>query len=375
MPSGMGGMGTGSDTRMYAPRSESTNMYSGDDSYRYGIGDPKAMEEYRDKKQKEKESAMSLNDLPHLKVEIDKPDMPMMPPMPPPPSDMGPPIMDDDNENAVGAEVSQMTGMPDMGNLSMANASGLVPSGSGQLVAMSEPMDLAWRLLKKEGEPWYQKPFDSEMREKEKLTQTHAKLSESSLPRSKKKTGLDRAHLSVHYGHRGKGRIRPLTLEPEKYAQYQGQRQQRALGGNIAMPKSLLGRAPSGERDARQPSESSPAKQLQIKEPTVRAPKGPPKIKDMTIKSMKDDIADIRKKMSYMEFNQLRRLLRRLQSKVRDREQSLKAHAAPGEINEVGHRDGGTTNPQGATENIETEEVKSENSGRMFVAPGSGRTA
>ena len=359
MPSGMGGMGTGSDTRMYAPRSESTNMYSGDDSYRYGIGDPKAMEEYRDKKQKEKESAMSLNDLPHLKVEIDKPDMPMMPPMPPPPSDMGPPIMDDDNENAVGAEVSQMTGMPDMGNLSMANASGLVPSGSGQLVAMSkpmdlswrllkgglkdiitsvveigafatirnlvyrgmhladaeklvrqasdiidanpqdynynpdldldakeisgpppdreftapsirgmydeesgdftptfdsswqqknasEPMDLAWRLLKKEGEPWYQKPFDSEMREKEKLTQTHAKLSESSLPRSKKKTGLDRAHLSVHYGHRGKGRIRPLTLEPEKYAQYQGQRQQRALGGNIAMPKSLLGRAPSG---------------------------------------------------------------------------------------------------------------------------------
>ena len=49
-------MNTGSDTRIYNPRSESMLGYSKDEDYRYGIGDPKSMEEYRDKKQAEKGS-------------------------------------------------------------------------------------------------------------------------------------------------------------------------------------------------------------------------------------------------------------------------------------------------------------------------------
>jgi len=371
----VGSMGTGSDTRMYGPRSESTHMYTGaDEDYRHGIGDPKAMEEYRDKLMREKEAIKNVNDLPHLKVDIDAPPPPPPQPMAPPMSpDADQPVMDDGNENAVGAEVSQLTGMPDMGNLSVGNATGTMPQPGGTLMT-GEPMDLAWRLLKKDGKPWAQPQYESEMREKEKLSTKHGKMSESSLPHAREH-GLDRSPLSVHYGHRGKGRLRPLTLEPEKYAQYQGQRQLRSLMGGISMPKTIMGRSPSGERDMRIPSEPAPPKQLAIQAPKVPHDVKPPKIKDMTIKSMREDISDIKKKMNYMEFNQLRRLLRRLKGKVDDREQALKAHAAPGENNEVGHRDGGTTNPQGATDDINADEMKSEGTGRLFVAPGSGRTA
>ena len=440
----VGSMGTGSDTRMYGPRSESTHMYTGaDEDYRHGIGDPKAMEEYRDKLMREKEAIKNVNDLPHLKVDIDAPPPPPPQPMAPPMSpDADQPVMDDGNENAVGAEVSQMTGMPDMGNLSVGNATGTMPQPGGTLmtgepmdnawssllkdrasmsstvynnpvetsnplqsgcdncrgkilsepclycnspasplagtshdnaVATGEPMDLAWRLLKKDGEPWAQPQYESEMREKEKLSTKHGKMSESSLPHAREH-GLDRSPLSVHYGHRGKGRLRPLTLEPEKYAQYQGQRQLRSLMGGISMPKTIMGRSPSGERDMHIPSEPAPPKQLAIQAPKVPHDVKPPKIKDMTIKSMREDISDIKKKMNYMEFNQLRRLLRRLKGKVDDREQALKAHAAPGENNETGIGDGGTTAPHGPTENIEQEEMKRESTGKMLVGP-SGRTA
>jgi len=247
------------------------------------------------------------------------------------------------------------------------------PPSLGSDMRYSEPMDLAWRLLKKDGEPWAQPQYESEMREKEKLSTKHGKMSESSLPHAREH-GLDRSPLSVHYGHRGKGRLRPLTLEPEKYAQYQGQRQLRSLMGGISMPKTIMGRSPSGERDMHIPSEPAPPKQLAIQAPKVPHDVKPPKIKDMTIKSMREDISDIKKKMNYMEFNQLRRLLRRLKGKVDDREQALKAHAAPGENNETGIGDGGTTAPHGPTENIEQEEMKRESTGKMLVGP-SGRTA
>ena len=49
-------MATGSDTRMYSPRSESNLGYSkDDDDYKHGYGDPEEMEQVRDQKQAEKE--------------------------------------------------------------------------------------------------------------------------------------------------------------------------------------------------------------------------------------------------------------------------------------------------------------------------------
>lgn len=73
---------TGSDTRMYSPKSESNLGYTNDDdNYRYGIGDPEHMEEVRDKKMAEQDKASEISELPHLQLSIPKP-APEMPTLP-----------------------------------------------------------------------------------------------------------------------------------------------------------------------------------------------------------------------------------------------------------------------------------------------------
>ena len=138
-------MTTGSDTRMYSPRSEANLGYSKDDGgYDHGIGDPETMEQLRDQKMKEKEQATSADDLPHLQLSIPKPE-PQMPPMMPE-EEEEPPMMDDQfNE---GQQFGAMTGMPDMGNLSIGNATGTMPAPGGML-ATGEPMEDAWSTLMK----------------------------------------------------------------------------------------------------------------------------------------------------------------------------------------------------------------------------------
>ena len=136
---------TGSDTRIYNPRSESMLGYSKDEDYRHGIGDPKAMEEYRDKKQAEKEAEPNSDDLPHLQIEVPKP-APEMPPMMPEEEEEEPMMDDQFNE---GQQFGAMTGMPDMGNLSIGNATGTMPQPGGTLMT-GEPMEDAWSSLMKE---------------------------------------------------------------------------------------------------------------------------------------------------------------------------------------------------------------------------------
>jgi len=140
---------TGSDTRMYSPRSESNLGYTKDpEDNPHGIGDPETMEQERDKRMLEQEHQQTISDLPHLQLDVPNPN-----PTPPPPPEMPEePAMDDDNENARGAEVSQLTGMPDTGNLSIGNATGTMPQPGGML-ATGEPMNLAWRLLKQPDQP------------------------------------------------------------------------------------------------------------------------------------------------------------------------------------------------------------------------------
>ena len=102
-------MGTGSDTRMYNPRSESSRMYSTDESrgdYRHGIGDPEDMERQRDKQQAQEE-ADKTKDLPHIKIEVEHQGPDLQEPLPPlPGAENEEPQMNED-ENAEGAEVSQ----------------------------------------------------------------------------------------------------------------------------------------------------------------------------------------------------------------------------------------------------------------------------
>lgn len=141
---------TGSDTRMYAPRSESNLGYTKDpDDNPHGIGDPETMEQMRDKRMLEQERQQTISDLPHLQLDVPNPN----PTPPPPPPEMPEePAMDDDNENARGAEISQLTGMPDTGNLSMGAATGTMPAPGGML-ATGEPMDDAWSSLLKTRDP------------------------------------------------------------------------------------------------------------------------------------------------------------------------------------------------------------------------------
>ena len=130
---------------MYSPRSESNLGFTSEEDYRHGIGDPEAMEQYRDEREAEQERNTVTDDLPHLQLGVPEPPMMEQPPM------MGEeeePIMDDENENARGAEISQMTGMPDMGNLSIGNATGTMPAPGGMLTT-GEPMDDAWSTLLK----------------------------------------------------------------------------------------------------------------------------------------------------------------------------------------------------------------------------------
>ena len=73
MPSGSGGMGRGSDTRMYSPRSESTRMFGYDEDeddigHAHGYGDPELAAEEREKKKHKKEETKQRQKLHHLKV-------------------------------------------------------------------------------------------------------------------------------------------------------------------------------------------------------------------------------------------------------------------------------------------------------------------
>ena len=371
-------MSTGSDTRMYAPRSESNNMYGAnsedEESYRHGIGDPESMERRRDKLEADKENAKKVKDLPHLRLETvePKPDLPPgMEGM-----DQDQPIMDDDNENAVGAEISQMTGMPGQGGPDVSQSVGAQvnqPFGQQTIanIATGEPMADAWSSLLKEHKPWHQPQMETTPfgRSKvDKISEMRAKRVASALGHPTEKGGIE-APFSLHRGHRQT--TQPVTLFPERYQQSLGRQDVRRLQGGIEMPKGMQMRPMRGERPKPAGKPTPP-----------KIPKEPsePSMKLASLDVLKQDVSAVRKKMDYMRFNQLRRLLRRLKNKVDDRRLKM---ADPGGIGEAGPGDGNmSTNPQGATESIQADALQHENrsegaggSGKMFGRKGSGRVA
>ena len=154
MPSGNYGMSTGSDTRMYAPRSESNNMYGAnsedDDSYRHGIGDPESMERRRDKLEADKENAKKVKDLPHLRLETVEP----KPDLPPGMEDMEE-SLEMSNQFEEGQQFAAMTGMPGQGGPDVSQSVGAQvnqPFGQQTIanIATGEPMADAWSSLLKE---------------------------------------------------------------------------------------------------------------------------------------------------------------------------------------------------------------------------------
>jgi len=376
MPSGNGGMGRGSDTRMYAPRSESSRMYASDDedSYRHGTGDAEEHERRRDEKMRKREETKTVGDTPHLQITIDKPDEdPMMGDMEEPQEEEDP-NMYNPEQAAAQTDMSSMAGPIGIGGPNLSQAIGAQTNGVMQQFATGEPMDDAWStLMKARDQSWQQPKYDGPPggRKPHIATSIRSKRQSRTLSPRTEHGGLTEAPLAVEMGHLGLSTKQPLRLFPGKYRQQLGQRHQRALMGNIAMPH--------------QPHN------IEQRTPTLPGPMGSGKIPrlagEMTgVKSRPKTVAKselkemntlLKSAKDYLHISQLRRMIRDLKKIVERQDRMKKAPLSRGsnKNKESNHR-GETTNPQGATDDPESDEMSSSGMpGHVFAARGSGRVA
>ena len=254
--SGTMGMGTGSDTRMYAPRSESSHMYraNNEDEYTYtGVEDPKYRDEFADKKKKERKArADEMRNLKHLSITTD---------------DIAENEDDDEddkfNPREGGREPSLQTGTS--GNFGALTSLATQARGPGFAGGegvegykySSEPMDGAWsQILKSKKSKKKERKAKKEQRKKWRPSTGMFKkppggfdISGATNRRAKarmrgikggKRTGLGRAHLSVEMGHRTVGRNKqPTSKDVGRYRQYLGQQEAQRRLGNIRSPTSI----------------------------------------------------------------------------------------------------------------------------------------
>ena len=373
-------MNRGSDTRMYSPRSESNLGYTkDDDEYRHGYGDPEQMEVARDKKLQEKEQPTMTEELPHLQISVPEP-APEMPPMMPPMEEEEEEGMPPGVENPMAADLNGMTGMPDTGNLSIGNATGTMPAPGGML-ATGEPMDDAWSSLMKarldkvkgaKDKSWQQPQYETQPGGADITTGTsrRAKL-QSRFLQPHKKRGIDQAPLSVHRTHLGVETKQPLRMFPDKYGHQMATQARRKLMGNI--PQTPAGHGVGAERSYNPKApKSAPSGGLPLTEPRAPTERG-----KSFAKSVRADIEEVRKKMDYMRFSQIRRLLQQLKDATERQERRLKAAKQGGHSNnrEAGHREAqdSTTRPEGATEDMENDPKNWGAPSTLFASKGSGR--
>jgi len=377
MPSGFGGMGRGSDTRMYAPRSESSRMYASDDedSYRHGAGDAEEQERRRDEKMRRREETKTVGDTPHLQITVDKPDEdPMMGGMEEPQQEEENPNMYNPEQDAMASDMSAMagalgTGGPDLSQALGAQTNGVM-GGYRPLVATGEPMDDAWSTLMKsslknikpkQNKPWQQPKYDGPPggRRPDLATSLRSSRQARTLSPRTEHGGQTESPLAVEMGHLGLSTKQPLRLFPAKYRQQLGQRHQRALMGNISMPHqphNIEQRTPTKPGfmgSGRIPRLAGETKKSELQE------------MNMLLKSAKD----------YLHISQLRRMIRDLKKIVERQDRMKKAPLSRGskKNKEAGHR-GETTNPQGGTDSTDSDEMSSSGMpGHVFAARGSGR--
>ena len=372
---------TGSDTRMYSPRSESNLGWTkDDDDYKHGYGDPEQMEITRDKKQEEQAKTSMTEDLPHLQISIADPEPPMPPAMGEE-EEEEPPEMDDQFKE--GQQFGAQTGMPDTGNLSIGAATGTMPAPGGMLVT-GEPMSDAWSSLMKsklddmgsaKPKSWKQPQFEIQpggAQIQTANTRRAKRVSRNISP--SKKTGIDQAPLSVHRTHLGISTKQPLRLFPRAYGQQQATQSRRKLMGNV--PNMPAGHGLGAESDYNPKSPSIASTQgLQMKEPRSPMMRGQSFGKSEELALIKKDIEEIRKKQNYMQFTQMRRLVRQLKEALEQRESSKKASTTGGPGNKGGHMEANnkTTRPTGPTEDLNNIPESWGAPATLFAAKGSGR--
>lgn len=147
MPQGTGGMGTGSDTRIYNPRSESSHMYvNNNEEDRHGAEDGKNKDAKMDRKrEKDRARRRLMSKIKHIKVRAS--DLESF-------RDEEEEGKDDADKRDQEREISAQTGPP--GNLgfltSLANQARGPGAAGGEMVAMGEPMEIAFQILKEEAQ-------------------------------------------------------------------------------------------------------------------------------------------------------------------------------------------------------------------------------
>ena len=160
---------------------------------------------------------------------------------------------------------------------------------------------------------------------------------------------------------------------PRDYDQQLGTQQKRQLLANVPQVQAGHALGPESRYNPKPHKLSSP-KGRPIREP------GEPKLRGQKLSKsanlLRKDIEDLKKKVDYMKFNQIRRLLTQLKNSVERQERRLKAANQGGHGNnrEAGHMEAQnkTTKPTGATESMDMPDSWGAPS-TMFAARGSGR--
>ena len=299
--SGTMGMGTGTDLRIYNPRSESSTMFranNDDESTGTGQEDSKYRDERTEAKRKKREErASEMKKIPHIPINIET--------LPQEDEDLEPTKFDNE------LEPSLMTGTHgNMGALTSLATQARGPGfAGGHAFAMGEPMDIAFQLLKRDERQGFigKKPKRGKGK---KATKDHRERSKKWRPstgefkrppggmtpgsatsrRAKarmrgikggKKTGLSRAHLAVEMSHRGVKTKQPMSKDPRRYRQYLGQSEARKRLGNVrtvaATPSRYGARSyRAGKTGGGTLQSLLPGQAAAMRAPPLRAVRAPP---------------------------------------------------------------------------------------------------
>ena len=240
-------MGRGSDTRMYGPRSESDKMYSSanEDETKYNPADPEYNEQKREeKKRKIEDKKAKRAKIKHIKISSKEGLS----------GEESPTPLDDGNKRDDEREMGLQGGPAGSRGTLLDLATG-AKSGTGSAmspglpIAMSEPMDDAWSsLLKTETARSIAGRRKREARQQFRPSTGQFKTPPRGMSggvgatmrrfkaqmrgiKSGKKTGLMKPHLAVEMSHRGIQTKQPLSKDPQKYTQYKGQSEARKILG------------------------------------------------------------------------------------------------------------------------------------------------
>ena len=245
-------MGRGSDTRMYAPRSESSHMYSSanENEDKYNPTSPEDNEKRAEvKKLKEEEAKKKAKEIKHIKIK--------------PSQGLGQgsgletePGLDDGNKRDDEREIGLQGGpagsrghLLDLATGAKTGTGSAMGTGNSA-VRTGEPMEDAWSTLLKRDT----RGTIEARRRREKRREFRPSTGQFKKPpggqsggvgatmkrfkarmrgiKGGKKTGLMKPHLSVEMSHRGIATKQPMSKDPQKYRQYMGQQEaQKILGG------------------------------------------------------------------------------------------------------------------------------------------------